>query len=560
MKNLKFPVGISNFAKLRDEGYYYIDKTNLIAELLTGGTAEVTLITRPRRFGKTLAMSMLADFFDIRRQSQKHFKELMIAERQDICCQWQNRYPTIFISFKDIEGLSFQEAVEQFSLQFANLYKEYAFLLDCDKIDKDDKAVLQKIKAGKADLPEISRALGNLMRMLRLYYGKAVILLLDEYDVPIAKASTHGYYQEMLNLLKPVLSTSLKDNPDLCFAVVTGCLRIAKESIFTGTNNFVTDSIVRSNLKEAFGFTHKEIHKLLVEAEATAYADTLRSWYDGYHFDNVDVYCPWDVISYLYDLQRNPQAKPVSYWKNTSDNSIVRSFVDFASADITEKLEKLLAGEFIIQRIDDNLTYDYLHASEENLWSVLYLTGYLTKVREDELMGSVPEGYLALKIPNAEIKEIFETTVRQWFADSARAWNRKALFSAVWLGSSEKLTHEITALLRRTISYHDYKEDFYHAFLAGIFTGAGYIVESNREHGEGRSDIVVKDIRNGRVAVFEVKQVKALDMLENACTQALQQIDNRQYSKDFQDDFDEVICYGIAFFKKRCLVQKKDEA
>ena len=560
MKNLKFPVGISNFAKLRDEGYYYIDKTNLIAELLAGGAAEVTLITRPRRFGKTLAMSMLADFFDIRRQSQGHFANLRIATQQDICCQWQNSYPTIFISFKDIDGLSFPAAVEQFSLQLANLYKEYNFLLASEAIDADDKTAFQRIKAGKADVPEISRALGNLMRMLRLYYGKAVILLLDEYDVPIAKASAHGYYKEMLNLLKPMLSTSLKDNPDLCFAVVTGCLRIAKESIFTGTNNFVTDSIVRSNLKEAFGFTHKEIRKLLVEAEATEYAATLRSWYDGYHFDNVDVYCPWDVISYLYDLQRNPQAKPVSYWKNTSDNSIVRSFVDFASADITEKLEKLLAGEFIIQRIDDNLTYDYLHASEENLWSVLYLTGYLTKAREEELTTIVPEGYCALKLPKAEIKEIFETTVRQWFNDAAQTWNRKALFAAVWSGNSALLTQEITSLLRRTISYHDYREDFYHAFLAGIFTGAGYVVESNREHGEGRSDIIVKDIRNGRLAVFEVKHVKAWSLLENACAQALLQIDSRQYIADFQDDYDEIICYGIAFFKKRCLVRKKDEA
>ena len=557
MKILKFPVGLSNFAKLRDEGYYYIDKTKLIEELLAGGAAEVTLITRPRRFGKTLAMSMLADFFDIRRDSKKHFSDLAIAENEAICSQWLNKYPTIFISFKDIDGLTFQDALEQFSLQFADLYREYTYLLDCTAIDSDDKVMFQKIKAGQASFAEISRALSTLMRMLDVYYGKTVILLLDEYDVPIAKASSHGYYKEMLSLLKPLLSTSLKDSPDLCFAVITGCLRIAKESIFTGTNNFVSDSIVHSNLQEGFGFTQGEVDKLLGDAGAQAYAEIIRIWYDGYHFDKADVYCPWDVISYLYDLQRNPAAKPVSYWKNTSDNSIVRSFIDYASGNITEKLEKLLAGEYIIQQIDDNLTYDYLHASEENLWSVLYLTGYLTQVRAEELTSTVPNGYPALKIPNAEIREIFATTVRQWFDDNTRGWNRKPLFAAVWSGDSASLTKEVTKLLRVTISYHDYQENFYHAFLAGIFTGAGYVVESNREHGEGRSDVVVKDIRNGRVVVFEIKHVNSLAMLEPACEKALAQIDTRMYTEDFQDDYDEIICYGIAFFKKRCLVQKK---
>lgn len=557
MEVLKFPVGLSNFAKLRDEGYYYIDKTKLIAELLSGGAAEVTLITRPRRFGKTLAMSMLADFFDIRKDSKKHFADLAIVKRSDICEQWLNKYPTIFISFKDIDGLTFQDALAQFSLQFANLYREYAYLLNCSAIDNDDKAVFQKIKANEASFAEISRALSTLMRMLELYYGKNVILLIDEYDVPIAKASSHGYYNEMLNLLKPLLSTSLKDNPSLCFAVVTGCLRIAKESIFTGTNNFISDSIVRAHLNEAFGFTQKEVDKLLFDAGAEAYAPTIQTWYDGYHFDNADVYCPWDVISYLYDLQRNPGAKPVSYWKNTSDNSIVRSFIDYASGNITEKLEKLLAGGFIVQRIDDNLTYDYLHASEENLWSVLYLTGYLTKVRAKELTSAVLDGYQALKIPNAEIREIFATTVRQWFEDNTQAWNRKPLFDAVWQCDSVALTKEITKLLRTTISYHDYQENFYHAFLAGIFAGAGYVVESNHEHGEGRSDVVVKDIRNGRVAVFEVKHVQSLSMLENACNKALEQIDARRYAEDFQDDYDNVICYGVTFFKKRCLVKTK---
>ena len=557
MNGLKFPVGISNFAKIRDEGYYYIDKTNLITEILESSIAEVTLITRPRRFGKTLGMSMLADFFDVRRDSSKHFAGLAIAKHTKICNQWMNQYPTIFVSLKDVDGISFQDACAQLSLQFADLYKEYAFLLDANDIDNDDRNIFQKIKAREASLPDLSRALSTLMKMLNTYYGKPVILLLDEYDVPIAKASSHGYYTEMMNIIKPLLSTSLKDNPNLCFALITGCLRIAKESVFTGTNNFVSDSIVRSNLKESFGFTQNEVDKLLAEANAEAYAETIRTWYDGYHFDAADVYCPWDVISYLYDLQRNPQAKPVSYWRNTSDNSIIRSFIDYASSNITEKLETLLAGGFIVQKVDDSLTYDYLHSSEENLWSILYLTGYLTKARDEVLPATIPDGYSALMIPNEEIKEIYETTVMKWFADNAQASNRKALFAAVWSGDSETLTKEMTKLLRMTISYHDYREDFYHAFLAGIFTGAGYVVESNREHGEGRSYVVVKDIRNGRIAVFEAKYAKTLNNLPDACDLAIDQINKRSYAEDFQDDYDDILCYGIAFFKKRCLVKRK---
>ena len=263
------------------------------------------------------------------------------------------------------------------------------------------------------------------------------------------------------------------------------------------------------------------------------------------------------MLNYLRDLQGNPDARPASYWRNTSDNSIIRSFIDYAGDNITTKLETLMAGGSIVQHIEENLTYDYLHSSEENLWSVLYLTGYLTKVRDKDLTDSLPDGCSALMIPNAEIREIFETTVSKWFDDSAKAWNRSPLFDAVWSGNSEALTKEMTKLLRMTISYHDYREDFYHAFLAGIFTGAGYVVESNKEHGEGRSDVIVKDIRNGRVAIFEAKYAKTLDALPDACDTAIQQINDRMYAADFRDDYDDILCYGIAFFKKRCMVRKK---
>ena len=555
MKELNIPVGISDFKEICKNGYYYVDKTFLIKELLKTTATKVTLITRPRRFGKTMAMSMLATYFDIRENSQDLFDGLEISKETDLCKEWMNQWPVVFLSLKDIDGLNFEDAYERLVVQISNLYKNYTYLLEYDKIDPDDRQIFLDLKAGKAEKAQVFQALRTLMRMLQIYHQKKVILLLDEYDVPIAKASSNGYYNQMLDVMKGIMSTALKDNTSLQFSVVTGCLRIAKESVFTGTNNFVTDSITDSRYNEFFGFTQAEIDQILEDADAGKHAESVKYWYDGYHFGNVDVYCPWDLMNYLCDLQRNPEAKPDSYWKNTSDNAIIRSFIDYAGSSITKKLETLLAGGYIVEQIDESLTYDYLHSSEENLWSILYLTGYLTTVREEDLSTSVPDGLSALAIPNAEIQEIFETTVMKWFSDSAKTWSRQILFDAVWKNDCELLTQEMNKLLRKTISYHDYKEDFYHAFLAGIFAGAGYSVESNKEHGEGRSDIVVSDIVNGRVAVFEVKKSNALADLVSDCEAALAQIDDRMYAKEFEDDYDEVLCYGISFFKKRCLVK-----
>lgn len=554
MKEINIPVGISDFKEICKNGYYYVDKTFLIKELLKTTATKVTLITRPRRFGKTMAMSMLATYFDIRENSQDLFDGLEISKETDLCKEWMNQWPVVFLSLKDIDGLNFEDAYERLVVQISNLYKNYTYLLEYDKIDPDDRQIFLDLKAGKAEKAQVFQALRTLMRMLQIYHQKKVILLLDEYDVPIAKASSNGYYNQMLDVMKGIMSTALKDNTSLQFSVVTGCLRIAKESVFTGTNNFVTDSITDSHYNEFFGFTQAEVDQILEDADAGKHAESVKYWYDGYHFGNVDVYCPWDLMNYLCDLQRNPEAKPDSYWKNTSDNAIIRSFIDYAGSSITKKLETLLAGGYIVEQIDESLTYDYLHSSEENLWSILYLTGYLTTVREEDLSTSVPDGLSALAIPNAEIQEIFETTVMKWFSDSAKTWSRQILFDAVWKNDCELLTQEMNKLLRKTISYHDYKEDFYHAFLAGIFAGAGYSVESNKEHGEGRSDIVVSDIVNGRVAVFEVKKSDALADLTSDCESALAQIDDRMYAKEFEDDYDEVLCYGISFFKKRCLV------
>lgn len=556
MKLLSIPVGVSDFEEIRRNGYYYVDKSGLIGELLSTTGTKVTLITRPRRFGKTLGMSMLESFFDIRKDNKALFEELEIAKRHELCMEWMNQWPTVFVSFRQVDGLNFNSAYDMLTLVISELYKKHLYLLDSDKLDSFDKEIVKQLIQGTASAKDMKGSLMLLTRLMYQQYGKPVILLIDEYDVPVAKANRNGYYEEMLDVMKGLMQ-ALKDNQALCFAVITGCLKIAKESIFIGTNNFISDTITDSRLNEYFGFVQSEVDQILKDADVLDKAESIREWYDGYHFGDFDVYCPWDVMNYLLELQRNPKAKPVSYWKNTSDNAVIRSFIDYAGSNITGKLETLLAGGTIVQRVDENLTYDYLHSSEENLWSMLYLTGYLTKAREEDYNGKLADGTVALMIPNAEIKEIFETTVVKWFDDSTKKCDRSTLFHAVWNGDSENLTKEMNVLLRRTISYHDYKEDFYHAFLAGIFTGAGYMVDSNKEHGEGRSDVVVYDPINSRVAVFEAKYTKSLDKLESECDAALQQIDDRMYAKEYEDDYDQILCYGISFFKKRCMVKKK---
>lgn len=557
MCKINIPVGVSDFEQIRKNEYYYVDKSGMIAEILSTESTLVTLITRPRRFGKTLGMSMLASFFDIRKDSRNIFAGLEIAENRELCDRWMNQYPVIFLSFKDVDGLTFTSAYEMLAATITDLHKEHLYLLGSDKINPYDQEIIRRLVEGKASVTEVKRSLSLLITFMKMYYGKPVILLLDEYDVPVAKASDHGYYVQMLEIVKALMSTSLKDNPALKFAVLTGCLKIAKESIFTGTNNFVSDTISVSRLNEYFGFTQTDVDKLLTDAGKEEHAQQIKIWYDGYHFGDVDVYCPWDVMNYLRDLQKNPDTKPESYWKNTSDNAIIRSFIDYAGSSITNKLESLMAGNYITQHIEDDLTYDYLHSSENNFWSVLYLTGYLTQVREHEMVTSLPDGISALKIPNAEIREIFESTVQTWFMENAKSWNRKHLFDAVWNEDVEKMTKEMNKLLRMTISYHDYREDYYHAFLAGIFAGAGYMVESNKEHGEGRSDIVITDVRESRAAVLEVKYARTLDKLESSCREALRQIDERMYAEEFRDNYDQVLCFGVAFYKKKCLVMKK---
>ena len=557
MNDLKIPVGISDFAKIRNYKYYYVDKTGLIEDLLEKETAEVTLITRPRRFGKTMGMSMLDNFFDIRKDSKAIFEGLEISQNTELCSQWMNQWPVLFLSFKEVDGTVFDHAFNLLKFTLAQFCDDHAYLTESEKVTEEQKRIFRRLNDQTASLTDVQGALLVLMKMMRAYYGKPVILLLDEYDVPIAKASANGYYTEMLEVIRGMMSTALKDNDALRFAVITGCLRIAKESIFTGTNNFVSDTISSSHLNESFGFTQADIDQILKDADCLEHAADIKNWYDGYHFGDLDVYCPWDVMNYLRDLQRNPKAKPASYWKNTSDNSIIRSFIDYRGAKISQKLETLLSGGYILQKVEEDLTYDYLHSSEENLWSILYLTGYLTRVREEDLPAPLPEDTSALIIPNAEVREIFETTIQKWFDESAQTWNLTTLFDAMWSGDAETLTAEINKLLYKTISYHDYKEDFYHAFLTGILAGSGCAVESNREHGQGRSDIVVYHPERPQVVIFEAKYAKKLDDLEERCEAALDQIEEKQYTKEFDNGYTSIRCYGIAFYKKCCLVRTR---
>lgn len=560
MNKVKIPVGRSSFADIRKNAYYFVDKSNLIGELLKTDATQVTLITRPRRFGKTLNMSMLSEFFDIRKDSKQLFEGLDITENRELCKIWMNQYPTLFLSFKDIEGNSFNSAFGMMKNVISNLCIEHAYLLKSEKIDLTLKERFIKLKNEKADETDIKNSISTLLRMMKIYYGKPVIFLLDEYDVPIAKASGYSngkkqdYYDDMMEVIRPLISTAIKDNDCLKFAVITGCLRVAKESIFTGTNNFVSDTISNTRLNEYFGFTQAEVELLLRDINLESHRDEMKEWYDGYHFGDFEVYCPWDVMNHVNMLILNSNIAPKSYWENTSDNSIIRSFLDRTQFDVHEKFETLLAGGYIKETIEETLTYDVVESSEENLWTLLYFTGYLTKTKVEEVL---LDNQVALKIPNKEIMEIFQKSVKSWFSNKVSTSNRGELFTALWNGDVETLGILISDLLFDTISYHDYKESFYHAFLTGLVSKAGYIVESNYEMGLGRSDIVIKDRKNRRAVVIEVKIADGEEKMEAECKRALQQIEEKQYARKIErSGYKKVIRLGVAFWQKQCTVKR----
>ncbi|MEI3220908.1 MAG: AAA family ATPase [Dorea sp.] len=552
MIRYNIPIGISEFEKIRKNDYYYVDKTELIQALLKTEPAEITLFTRPRRFGKTLVMSMLASFFDIRRENGDLFKGLKVAKDQKLCQGWMNQWPVIFLSFKDVGGECFEDAYGLLQSVISQLYVEHTYLEESTEIDESYKDIFGRLKRRQGNKTDVQISLRVLMRMMQVYYRKQVILLIDEYDVPMAKAGSKAYYNEMLDVIGTMMSQALKDNTALKFSVITGCLRISKESIFTGTNNFVADTIADERFSNYFGFTNEEVQRLLEDTGNIKYQGQIKKWYDGYCFGKTEIYCPWDVLCYLNKLAFESESEPENFWENTSHNDIIRTFLSCEGMDVTDSFERLLAGETIEVEITDNLTYENLTDSEENLWSVLYLTGYLTKDIRQPSQGNTKA---FLKIPNAEIMDIFRKSVVRWFDEQIAVRDRSSLFIALWNEDSERLSELISDLLFETISYYDYAESFYHAFLAGLFANAGYIVESNYESGLGRPDLIIKDKKKRQAVIIEIKIADGMQSLQKAAEKAKGQIDDMRYADGISaQGYQKVIKYGAAFYQKNCLI------
>ncbi|MDO5410791.1 MAG: AAA family ATPase [Lachnospiraceae bacterium] len=550
----KLPLGIDDFHKLRSEGCYYVDKTDFISELLKN-VFEVNLITRPRRFGKTLTMSMLGDFLDIRKDSRSDFAGLKICGDELLCEKWQNQWPVLFLSLKGVEGIDYEIAYARLQAVISDICLENEYLLESGQVSRLDKEIFSRLLFKTASREEVGNSLFTLTRMLNVHYGKQVVLLIDEYDVPLAKASESGYYAEMMDVIRAMLSKALKTNRFLKFALVTGCLKIAKESIFTGTNNFVSDTISDDRFDEYMGFTERDVQKILSDTGFTNHADEVRTWYDGYRFGSVDVYCPWDVLSHVAALQENPGKTPQNYWEATSHNGIIYHFISRDDFEVNNKFEILLNGGHLIETITADLTYDNIESTEENLWSLLYLTGYLTRAEEAEKNLTLKPRQIALRIPNEEVKSIFKKAVVEWFNASVKTADRTVLFAAMWNGDVRKAQQLISDLLFTTISYHDYKESYYHAFTAGLFAGAGYIVESNYEHGNGRPDVIVKDKKNRSVMVIEIKHASSEAQLLPECNKAIRQMQDRKYLTGFDRGYRTIIGYGIAFYEKECMLK-----
>ena len=548
-------VGESDFAALRRSGKYYVDKTAVMYELVEETENKVTLFTRPRRFGKTLMMSMLSNFFSIRKDSREIFEGLRITAYKEFCEKWMNQSPVLFLSYKDVEAETFEGAYRMLKTKLADLCKELDFLLEETAVNSADRDIFRKLMFKTAEEDDVKNSLKTIMRMLYAVYGRKTILLIDEYDVPLARASEkntveNAYYSAMLDVIKGMMGTALKNNEFLEFSVITGCLRIAKESIFTGTNNFASYSVLDADFSEYFGFSEEEVEKMLLAADRQDKADLIKEWYDGYIFGDSFLYCPWDVMNYMSALKKRENAKPKNYWKNTSHNGILLTFVKRTDFKVRGKFEILMNGGTITQTISDELTYDTLHSSEDNLWSVILMTGYLTKADAGEEGETV-----RLKIPNREIASIFEDTVVKLFQDTMDENCRKDMIEALWRGDEQEASEAISNLLWKTISYNDYHEDYYHAFLAGAFVGLGYEVESNKEKGLGRPDIFLKDDDNRRVIIIETKRSKKEDNLDQDCDRAVNQILSKRYAEGLYG-YTQILCYGIAFFQKQARVKR----
>ena len=558
-KFLKLPVGIDNFEKIRRNGFYYVDKTSLIEQLFSNW-GEVNLFTRPRRFGKTLNMSMLKYFFEIG-TDRSLFDGLHISSNEKICSEHMGKYPVIFLSLKNAEGLNFDTAKYQMVELIAREAERFPFLAkDTNLSDRDREKyrVLTAFADGHYQMSDdvLYGSLQTLSELLYKHFNQKTVILIDEYDVPLDKAFQHGYYREMVALIRALFGRALKTNEALAFAVLTGCLRVSKESIFTGLNNFKILSITDSRFDEQFGFTDKEVQKLLADYHLEARFSETKEWYDGYRFGNVDVYCPWDVINHIDRIKDDPNARPEAYWINTSGNDLVKRFVDKANRTTRNEIEQLIAGNAIEKMLRLDLTYDEIDNSIENLWSVLFTTGYLTQT------GMTEDGAYRLVIPNREICEVFKLQIQEWFKKSifSNAEQLTAFWKAFEEGNTDGVEMYLNRIMSNSISVFDIKtgeekkEISYHNLLVGILTGnADWLVKSNVEAGEGFADIIVETEDPNAGIVVELKYTKDYDEMEQACRAALDQINDRRYQEYLLNDGrKDITLYGIAFCKKRC--------
>lgn len=557
--NLKLPVGIDDFRKIRECGFYYVDKTKLVEQLMQNW-GEVNLFTRPRRFGKTLNMSMLRSFFEIG-TDKSLFDGLYISRNKELCDMHMGKYPVISITLKGIEGMTFEEARNMLKIILKNEARRHYYLKNSDRLTDDDKQQYEQILLGTSE--NTADSLRLLSQLLFLHYDKKVVILIDEYDVPLDKAFQNGYYSEMTSLIRGILGQALKTNDYLQFAVLTGCLRISKESIFTGLNNFKVLSIADARFDEQFGFTDSEVRDILEEYGVSDKISEVKDWYDGYRFGKADVYCPWDVINYVDHLQADPNARPQAYWINSSGNGLVRRLINIADESTKDEIERLIAGETIEKAIRLELTYDEIDNSIDNIWSVLFTTGYLTNAGEIELPGGGGYGY-RLVIPNKKVRQVFVSQIQEWFRQTVTYDDGSVqdLCEAFMAGDADKIQSNLNMILIKTISVldtkarDDQKENFYHGLLLGLLRSKpDWRIKSNRESGDGFSDISIEPTIPEKGIVVEVKYSNTISGLDDACGKAMKQIRDRRYDEALREDGrEDIIAYGIAFCRKRCKV------
>ena len=555
----KLPIGIEDFREIREEGFYYVDKTGLITELLQNW-GKVNLFTRPRRFGKSLNMSMLKYFFEIG-SDPALFEGLEISKEKQLCEEYMGKFPVISISLKGINAGCYETARAMAVKTINEEASRFQYLLDDECLTPDEKETFSMLLKRNMDDAALFGSLRDLSRLLRKHHGRKVVLLIDEYDVPLAKAFEQGYYDQMIVLIRNMFEQGLKTNGNLFMAVLTGCMRVSKESIFTGLNNLRVLSIADVEFEEYFGFTDREVRDLLDYYEMNEHYEQIREWYDGYRFGSVDVYCPWDVICCCGKLRSNPKAQPQNYWCNTSSNDAVRRFIEMADVGATKmEIEKLVAGEEITKEIRQELTYQDMYSTIENLWSLLFTTGYLTQRGE-------PDGRrFHLVIPNKEIREIFEMQIVDLFKEHVKKDGETLdrFCEALKNGETESIQRQFQAYLRKTISIRDtfvkknMKENFYHGILLGILGfKASWNVFSNRETGDGCSDLLITIPDEAIGIVIEMKYADDGN-LDAACKKVLEQIEGNHYEEELYDEgMDDILKYGIACSKKRCRVRKK---